>query len=168
MKIFDFTQELLSLRGDLWSNACKLTADEDEAKDLLQDTLLKALENKDKYIEGTNFKAWLYVIMRNIFINNYRKKIRDIDLFVMWDSLPYFDLKNQDIFTFVDKDYDSQEIWDIMYKSMSKRDYEHFQMYLSGFKYREIADKTGVSLGTIKSRIFYCRKKLIKLLFDFI
>ena len=75
MKIFDFTQELLSLRGDLWSNACKLTADEDEAKDLLQDTLLKALENKDKYIEGISNRGFMLLCVIYLSIITGKKSV---------------------------------------------------------------------------------------------
>ena len=72
-----FQKELLGVQGDLLRFAYKLTSDHEEANDLLQETSLKALDNEDKYAPDTNFKGWMYTIMRNIFINNYRKTVRD-------------------------------------------------------------------------------------------
>lgn len=70
-----FEQKLLQLQDNLLNFAYMLTSDRDEAEDLLQDTTLKALDNSDKYIDNINFKGWVFTIMRNIFINNYRKEI---------------------------------------------------------------------------------------------
>ena len=72
-----FTQDLLGVQNDLLRFAYKLTSDREEANDLLQETSLKALDNEEKYTPDTNFKGWIYTIMRNIFINNYRKVVRD-------------------------------------------------------------------------------------------
>ena len=77
MKSFNFTNDLLNIQSELLRFAYKLTADREEANDLLQETTLKALDNEDKYTPDTNFKGWMYTIMRNIFINNYRKIVRD-------------------------------------------------------------------------------------------
>ena len=77
MKTVDFTQHLLSIQTELFRFAFKLTADREEANDLLQETSLKALDNEEKFTPDTNFKGWMYTIMRNIFINNYRKTVRD-------------------------------------------------------------------------------------------
>ena len=77
MKTATFAQNLLNVQSDLLNFAYKLTADYEDANDLLQETSLKALDNEEKYTEETNFKGWVYTIMRNIFINNYRKTLRD-------------------------------------------------------------------------------------------
>ena len=77
MRTANFAQNLLSLQPELLNFAYKLTADHEEANDLLQETSLKALDNEDRYTDETNFKGWIYTIMRNIFINNYRKTLRD-------------------------------------------------------------------------------------------
>ena len=69
----NFQQRLLGLQDNLLNFAYMLTSDREEAKDLLQDTTLKALDNEDKYIDNVNFKGWVFTIMRNIFINNYRR-----------------------------------------------------------------------------------------------
>ena len=78
MKTVDFTQHLLNVQSELFRFAFKLTADREEANDLLQETSLKALDNEEKFTPDTNFKGWMYTIMRNIFINNYRKTVRII------------------------------------------------------------------------------------------
>ena len=72
----NFQTKLLSLQGNLLNFAYLLTSNRDDAYDLLQDTTLKALDNEDKYVENVNFKGWVFTIMRNIFINNYRKVVR--------------------------------------------------------------------------------------------
>ena len=77
MRPANFAEVLLSVQTEFWNFAYKLTADREEANDLLQETSLKALDNEDKYTAETNFKGWIYTIMRNIFINNYRKALRD-------------------------------------------------------------------------------------------
>ena len=77
MNSITFQKDLLGVQDDLLRFAYKLTSDREEANDLLQETSLKALDNEDKYMPDTNFKGWMYTIMRNIFINNYRKLVRD-------------------------------------------------------------------------------------------
>lgn len=71
-----FKQKLLGLQSNLFNFACQLTANREAANDLLQDTTLKVLDNEKKYVENVNFKGWVFTIMRNIFINNYRRQVR--------------------------------------------------------------------------------------------
>ena len=71
-----FQAKILAVQDNLLNFAFMLTSNRDDAYDLLQDTTLKVLDSEDKYIENTNFKGWAFTIMRNIFINNYRKKVR--------------------------------------------------------------------------------------------
>lgn len=77
MNTYSFRKDLLAVQEELLRFAYKLTSDREEANDLLQETSLKALDNEDKYEPDTNFKGWMYTIMRNIFINNYRKIVRE-------------------------------------------------------------------------------------------
>ena len=166
MRGFDFDKALVALQNELHCFAYKLTADKDEAENLLQETMLRTLDNKDKFDSGTNFKGWMYTIMRNAFINNCRtKKIRG-NLYVLSEPEYHFLLRD-DSFTFVDNGHDAKEIREAL-KTLPKAHYVVFMLYISGFKYREIAQETGVSLGTIKSRIFHSRKKLKQLLSDFV
>jgi RNA polymerase sigma-70 factor (ECF subfamily) len=92
MKTVDFTQHLLSIQTELFRFAFKLTADREEANDLLQETSLKALDNEEKFTPDTNFKGWMYTIMRNIFINNYRKTVRDQTFVDQTDNLFHLNL----------------------------------------------------------------------------
>ena len=71
---FDFEQKLLDTSKGLLSFALNLTKNMDDAKDLLQETSIRVISNKEKFNPGTNFKAWSFTIMKNIFINNYRKQ----------------------------------------------------------------------------------------------
>lgn len=166
MRTANFAQNLLSLQPELLNFAYKLTADHEEANDLLQETSLMALDNEDRYTDETNFKGWIYTIMRNIFINNYRKTLRD-QTYVDTTDNQYF--LNQGIDIEVDSTevaYDLKEIRHIV-NGLSKEYRVPFAMYVSGFKYREIADRLGLPLGTVKSRIYITRQKLQQDLKDF-
>ena len=156
----------MSVQTELLNFAYKLTADREEANDLLQETSLKALDNEDKYTVETNFKGWIYTIMRNIFINNYRKALRDQTYVDQTDNQFYL---NQNIDIEGDStegSYDLKEMRRIV-NALPKEYRIPFSMYVSGFKYREIADKLGLPLGTVKSRIYFTRQKLQEELKDF-
>ena len=166
MRTANFAQDLLSVQTELLNFAYKLTADREEANDLLQETSLKALDNEDKYTAETNFKGWIYTIMRNIFINNYRKALRDHTYVDQTDNQFYL---NQNIDIEGDStegSYDLKEMRRIV-NALPKEYRIPFSMYVSGFKYREIADKLGLPLGTVKSRIYFTRQKLQEELKDF-
>ena len=166
MRTANFAQDLLSVQTELLNFAYKLTADREEANDLLQETSLKALDNEDKYTAETNFKGWIYTIMRNIFINNYRKALRDQTYVDQTDNQVYL---NQNIDIEGDStegSYDLKEMRRIV-NALPKEYRIPFSMYVSGFKYREIADKLGLPLGTVKSRIYFTRQKLQEELKDF-
>lgn len=166
MRTANFAQDLLSVQTELLNFAYKLTADREEANDLLQETSLKALDNEDKYTAETNFKGWIYTIMRNIFINNYCKALRDQTYVDQTDNQFYL---NQNIDIEGDStegSYDLKEMRRIV-NALPKEYRIPFSMYVSGFKYREIADKLGLPLGTVKSRIYFTRQKLQEELKDF-
>ena len=149
MNTYSFRKDLLAVQEELLRFAYKLTADREEANDLLQETSLKALDNEDKFEPDTNFRGWMYTIMRNIFINNYRKIVREQS------------------FASTEGAYDLKEMHRIV--NALPRDYKvPFSMHVSGFKYREIAERLGLPLGTVKSRIFFTRQKLQDELKDFI
>ena len=166
MRTANFAQDLLSVQTELLNFAYKLTADREEANDLLQETSLKALDNEEKYTAETNFKGWVYTIMRNIFINNYRKALRDQTYVDQTDNQYYlnqnFDIEGDS----TEGSYDLKEMRRIV--NAQPKEYRiPFSMYVSGFKYREIADKLGLPLGTVKSRIYFTRQKLQEELKDF-
>jgi len=166
MKTVDFTQHLLNVQSELFRFAFKLTADREEANDLLQETSLKALDNEDKYMPDTNFKGWMYTIMRNIFINNYRKVVRDQTFVDQTENLYHLSLPQESGFESTESSYDLKEMHRIV-NSLPKEYKVPFSMHVSGFKYREIAEKLNLPLGTVKSRIFFTRQKLQEELKDF-
>ena len=162
-----FTQDLLGVQNDLLRFAYKLTSDREEANDLLQETSLKALDNEEKYTPDTNFKGWMYTIMRNIFINNYRKVVRDQTFVDQTDNQYHLSMPQDSGFASTEGAYDLKEMHRIV--NALPRDYKvPFSMHVSGFKYREIAERLGLPLGTVKSRIFFTRQKLQDELKDFI
>ena len=166
MKTVDFTQHLLNVQSELFRFAFKLTADREEANDLLQETSLKALDNEEKFTPDTNFKGWMYTIMRNIFINNYRKVVRDQTFVDQTENLYHLSLPQESGFESTESSYDLKEMHRIV-NSLPKEYKVPFAMHVSGFKYREIAEKLNLPLGTVKSRIFFTRQKLQEELKDF-
>lgn len=162
-----FETNLLGVQNELLRFAYKLTANRDEANDLLQETSLKALDNRDKYMPETNFKGWIYTIMRNLFINNYRKMVRENTFVDTTDNLYHLNQSHDVPFESTESAYDLKEMHRVV-NALPKEYKEPFSMHVSGFKYREIAERLGLPLGTVKSRIFFTRKKLQTELQDFI
>jgi RNA polymerase sigma factor (sigma-70 family) len=155
----DFNQMLLVNADFLKPFAVTLTHDSEKAKDLFQETLFRALMNRDKYNVGTNIKAWLYTIMRNIFINDYR---RNSKYQVVLDSTPNDFLlnTNQHIITGTAENRMSEkEIWSMVHQ-LPDIFRSPFIMYFNGYKYHDIATTLNEPLGTIKSRIHFARKLL--------
>ena len=167
MRGFDFDKALVALQNELHCFAYKLTADKDEAENLLQETMLRTLDNKDKFDSGTNFKGWMYTIMRNIFINNYRKVVRDQTFVDQTDNLYHLNLPQDASYESTERAYDLKEMHRVV-NALPKEYRVPFAMHVSGFKYREIAEKLNLPLGTVKSRIFFTRQKLQEELKDFI
>lgn len=167
MADFDFVRELLALRGDLFAFAYKLTGDKDEAEDLLQTTLLKALEQREKYTLNTNFKGWIFVIMRNQFLNDCRVKRYHPCMSSLSECAACREVPDNTDLGKVDTLYDTAKLSEVLHR-FPEEQYLPFKLFLSGFRYHEIAVRLGISIGTVKSRIFYCRKKLQELLREFV
>lgn len=155
----DFNEMLLSNADYLKPFAFTLTRDNETAKDLMQETLFRALANKEKYNVGTNIKAWMYTIMRNIFINDYRKKSRQNTMF---DSTPNDFLLNHNQTAVANAAEVSLKLKDIQAAIHELPEiFKHpFVLYFEGYKYNEIATLLNEPLGTIKSRIHFARKLL--------
>jgi RNA polymerase sigma factor (sigma-70 family) len=155
----EFNQMLLENTDFLKPFAVTLTKDQEAAKDLLQETMYRALANQEKYSVGTNIKAWLYTIMRNIFINNYRRKSKQNTI---------FDNSSNDFLL----NYNQQAVDNGAESSMRMKDVytalhnlpdifkQPFMLYFEGYKYHEIAQALDEPLGTIKSRIHFARRLL--------
>lgn len=164
MTAFEFNNQLESLEEYLKKYALILTSNNQDANDLLQETYLRALNNKNMFIssENRNLKGWTYTIMRNIFINNYRKakklkgKIKDITKYnpALVENNAYENL----FYSLQVKDMN------IAINHLEENQRMSLKMHLSGYKYKEIADKLGVNIGTVKSRIFFAKKHLKSML----
>lgn len=159
MTAIEFSFKVENLTTSLRPFALKLTRDRDDANDLLQETMLKAYSNRDKFAEGTNLKAWMYTIMKNTFITNYQRMVRRNTFIDTTDNLHYINssdslTQNGALQSFAMKDInkaidDLNEVYRVP-----------FLMYFRGFKYHEIADKLNVPIGTVKNRIHIARKEL--------
>ena len=149
----------MDLQSNLLNFAYMLTSNRDDAYDLLQDTTLKALDNEDKYADNTNFKGWVFTIMRNIFINNYRRGARAATIVDTTDNLYHLNLSQESGFETPDGSYTATEITAAI-NEFSDEYRIPFSMHVAGYKYNEIAEEMGLPLGTVKSRIFFARKKL--------
>ncbi|MDE6418375.1 MAG: sigma-70 family RNA polymerase sigma factor [Duncaniella sp.] len=155
----EFQTKLMSLQANMLNFAYMLTSNRDNAYDLLQDTTLKVLDNEEKYVENTNFKGWVFTIMRNIFINNYRKVARSATVLDTTDDLYHLNISQDSGLETPEGSYGAGEITDAI-NSFSDDYRIPFSMMLAGYKYAEIAEKMNLPLGTIKSRIFFARKRL--------
>ncbi len=166
MESESFAKRLMGLQSNLLNFAYTLTSNRDDAHDLLQDTTLKALDNQDKYIDNVNFKGWVFTIMRNIFINNYRKIIRNQTIIDQTEELYHLNLPQDSGIETPEGAYAINEI--IKCIDEFADDYRiPFSMHISGFKYHEIAEKMNLPIGTVKSRIFFARKRLQETLRDY-
>lgn len=161
MKAKEFQNELIGLQDNLMRFASSLTYNKDDAKDLVQETNLKALTYRDNFEDDTNIKAWTFTILKNTHINNYRKTIKknmaidSSDSQFLLNSIP-------------ERNGPESEY---LYKEMAKKvenldDFFRipFMMHASGYKYKEIAQNLNLKIGTVKSRIFLSRKQLMSVL----
>ncbi len=152
----EFYHYIDDLNRPLQSFALSLTKDMEDSKDLVQETIFKALKNKDKFRIGTNFKAWIMTLMRNTFINNYRKKKRSQTDLAPTDSYVFAAASEENS---GESNMATKELMAIL-NSIDEKLREPFWMYYIGMSYQEISDALDTPLGTIKSRIFFARKEL--------
>lgn len=160
----EFSHALVSLKPNLERFAYSLTANPEDANDLIQETYLKALSNRDKFRESSNIKAWTFTIMKNTFINDYRKAVNRHTTNDTSANQHLINRKYEDYGP--DSMYSYQEITQKI-EALSD-DYKlPFELYNSGYKYKEIADKLNLKIGTVKSRIFFTRQKLMESLKEY-
>ncbi|MBD5197187.1 MAG: sigma-70 family RNA polymerase sigma factor [Bacteroides sp.] len=161
-----FKQKLLGLQDNLYNFACQLTSNRDAAQDLVQDTTLKVLDNEAKYVDNVNFKGWVFTIMRNIFINNYRRQVRSATVLDTTEDLYHLNISQESGLTTPEGSFAAKEI-SVAINTFSEDYKVPFTMYIAGYKYSEIAEKMNLPLGTVKSRIFFARKRLQGMLKDY-
>ncbi|NUQ22912.1 MAG: RNA polymerase sigma factor [Saprospiraceae bacterium] len=159
MSQLEFNSQLNQMSSLLQAFAYNLTKNGEDAKDLYQETAYRALTNSDKFRPGTNFKAWLFTIMKNIFINNYRKKAKANTIMDSTDNLYYINSGSTMIGNGAESNILIGELTG-MIDTLDDSIRIPFLMHYQGFKYQEIADALDLPLGTVKSRIFFARKEL--------
>lgn len=165
MSAQDFNNRLLNMETSLSYFALSLTRDSENAKDLVQETFLKAIQYRDKYTADNNIKAWLFTILRNTYLNQVtrlsaKNTINDEseDEYILKNTM--FDNQN------AETEITTSEITNTI--NALENEYRiPFQMFVDGFKYKEIAEHTNLPIGTVKSRIFFARKQLMENLQDF-
>jgi len=161
MTVLEFNYRLIGMQSYLQYFAKKLTMNEEDANDLVQETNYKALLFREKYIHHTNFKAWLFTIMKNIFINNYRRNKKARTFIDTTDNLSYIHSQIDAFPVSPESVLQEKEVRQVV-DSLEDDHRVPFEMHTQGFKYKEIADELDLSIGTVKSRIFFGRKKLME------
>jgi RNA polymerase sigma-70 factor (ECF subfamily) len=164
MSTLEFQQQLVGLRQQLYYFALSLTKDRDNASDLLQESMMRALTYRDKFRDNTNFKAWLYTIMKNTFINDHRRNKRTKALMDNVD-------RERDQVRRVQTPASTEATMKMseIQRSLEQLDPAFrtpFSMHHEGYKYHEIAEHLGIPIGTVKSRIFQARPRLMEMLTD--
>jgi RNA polymerase sigma factor (sigma-70 family) len=160
MTTIEFCSQLLSLEHSLRKFAYRLSLKKDDADDLVQETFLKILMKRDKYVDNENFKSWTFTIMKNTFVDNYRRNLtrnthRD-------PSNESFFINQTESVSFEDPDstYSALEINQNI-EQLKDKLRAPFKMYIDGYKYSEIAEELNLKIGTVKNRIFLSRKQLM-------
>lgn len=166
MTINEFNNSLIEMKSNLQRFAMSLTSDRDSALDLVQDTFLKAITYRDKFTDYTNLKAWVFTIMKNTFINNYRRNAKENTIIDGTKDLYYINISNDKGSISPESQYSEGEIEKAI-DSLGDEFRIPFRMHIEGFKYHEIAEKLDLKIGTVKSRIFFTRQKLMSILRDY-
>ena len=158
MTTLEFNAKYQPLKDLLFAFAMKLTRNQFDTQDLMQETLCRAFKNKDRFTLGTNFKAWITTIMRNNFINDYRKMKTRNRVEAPIEDFGYF-VENKSVEGNANSLIMMKELTNIL-NNLSEDFRKPFIMFKDGFHYNEIAEKMNIPIGTVKSRIFFARKKL--------
>lgn len=149
--------KLVGMEEVLTNYALSLTYNIDDAKDLVQESFYKALNNAEKFDIDTNLQAWMFTILKNTFINEYRKKSRR-NTVLSKDTHEYI-INNRPSHHNPESDYAAKEMEDRI-SSLTPEFRIPFSMHKSGYKYNEIAEKLNLKLGTVKSRIHFSKEKI--------
>ena len=161
MTKIEFNTLVLRQAGSLKTYALRFTHDADDANDLVQDTLLKAITYYNKFKEGTNLKGWLYTIMKNTFINNYRRFVKISSFVTKTDDISSSQLSYSATLNGGEQKFVMDDIKSAL-SNLQEEYYVPFTMYFEGFKYHEIAEQLDIPIGTVKTRIFVAKRILRK------
>jgi len=162
----EFNHRVKDQYNPLRNFALRLTRNIEDAVDLTQETMLRAFSNKEKFKEGTNLKAWLYTIMKNIFINNYRRMVNGQIVSDDTDNQYYINSHPNQSGNLGEHKIALDDVNNAI-ESLSENLRTPFMMAFQGYKYEEIAEQLSVPLGTVKIRIHNARKKLKSQLKDY-
>ena len=160
MTATEFNTRILDERRALRSFALSLTHNTDDASDLVQDTYVKAITYMEKFEDSTNLKAWLFTIMKNTFINSYRRAIRTKEIIQTGTDFSMMKAFKKNSVDDSEARMGAKEI----IREINSLDDQYkipFTRYYNGYKYEEIAHDMKLPLGTVKSRIFMARKQLM-------
>lgn len=167
----EYLENILAFSNSLYAYALRLSKDEDDAKDIVQETIIKALRNEDKFKQNSNLQSFLHFMLKNVYIDFYRKMKRKSEKIHDNKEWDYSDFENngmtieyssnRSISKFIIDDCNSA----INRLNIVNKDV--FIMFLEGFKYEEIASELNIPVGTVKTRIFNSRKQLQKELLDY-
>ena len=161
MTILEFSHQVSSLRPMLRTFTRRFTNDREESQDLVQDTILKVLTYREKFRDDTNLKGWLFTIMRNTFINNYRKNQRAKTSNDTTKELYFLNVEDTHTFNRPQESIEFKEVWRNV-NNMKDELLIPFKMHATGYKYQEIAKHLNIPIGTVKNRIFHARKEIQK------
>ncbi|MGJ1205329.1 RNA polymerase sigma factor [Sphingobacterium lactis] len=159
MSKFNFNRDVMQQSNVLLEYAKNFTKDHNDAEDLLQDTLIKVYRYIDNFKEGTNLTGWIYTIMRNTFINNYRKKSIVNSVVTQKEEFTPSDLIKSSVKNNVENAFLNDDIQYALQK-LPEMYYRPFVMHFEGYKYYEIAEYLQIPDGTVKTRIHMARKML--------
>ena len=154
-----FALDLTEARPLLRRLSRRFTQNAEECSDLVQETLLKALTYREKFRQDTNFNGWLYTIMRNTFINQYRRKQRYFPLTDSARESYFLNVEDNHTFSSPERKYAWEDLWRNI-DELKEELRTPFKLHTSGYKYHEIAQSLNIPIGTVKNRIFHARQLL--------
>ncbi|MFN0275767.1 MAG: RNA polymerase sigma factor [Chitinophagales bacterium] len=157
MSTLEFNQLVTNMNQPLKAFAYNLTRNREDALDLVQETYYKAIANRDKFNIGTNLKAWLLTIMKNIFINNYRRNSKRNTVLDNSENGFLLEVNSGSVYNEAERGFIMKDLNAAVY-GLSEEYKKPFIMHTEGYKYEEIAEECSLPLGTVKSRIFFARK----------
>lgn len=160
-----FLENIDKLNNLLFSYALRLTRSHQDAQDLMQETTMRAFRHKDKFTMGTNFKSWTSTIMRNTFINRYRKMKNRKHVNAPIEDFTYAIENTSAINNSGEQNLRMQELTRLM-DTINDIYTIPFMMFYRGYEYKEIAAHLEIPIGTVKSRIFLARRKMKELIHD--